>query len=206
MLLAVPLFGDKDAWITPSVAVAVMALFVTIGSFWWIQVRRGRLQCYTSHVYTGCFGPKKLVFILPLVLHNPAPAPLVVVDLRLRVNVLGNRRNKDFAELPIDLRWIASHSAVYPKNETRTFAAPFAVDGRKAVEKYIEFQQDAPPTLLEDGPYQVTVEALVEPQHYWRAPRKWRELITYQFNTHLAVNGRTSLIPRSNDPDFHAPN
>jgi hypothetical protein len=200
MPIAMPVFDAKDAWITPSLAAAAFALLFTVGSFWWIQVRRGRLRCYTSHSYSGSYAPNKLVFVLPLVLHNPAPAPLIVADLRLRIDV-GQRSSIDSAELPMNLRWIASHTSVYPKNDTRAYSAAFAVDGRKAVEKFIEFQRDDPPTLLEDGPYNATVEAVIEPRRWW-AGRRWQELTSYTFNTQLAIEGRTSLIPRSNDPDL----
>jgi hypothetical protein len=201
MSLTVPLFDDKDAWITPGVGVAVLALFFTVGSFWWIQVRRGRLRCYTSHVYSGCYAKEMIYLVLPLVLYNPAPAPLVVIDLRIRINNMKGKEAEDRAELPMCLRWIASHAAVYPRNETRTFAAPFPVDGRKAVEKFVEFQKEAPTTLLDDGPYEATVEALIEPK--WWARRKWKKIYSYQFNTQLATQGRNSILPRSNDPEYH---
>ncbi|MEU9826535.1 hypothetical protein [Micromonospora chersina] len=201
MHLAMRTFDGKDAWITPSLAVAVMALLFTVSSFWWIQVRRGRLRCYTSHVYSGSFSPTKLVVVVPLVLHNPAPATLVVTDLRLRIDASKGGPGIELAAFPMKLRWIASHTAVYPKNETRTFAAPFAVDGRKAVERFIEFQRDDPPSLLEDGPYRATIEALVEPRSRWARPR-WSPLLSYTFNSQLAVASRMSLIPRSNDPDL----
>ena len=201
MLLAIPVFDVKDAWVTPSLVAAILALVFTVGSFWWIQVRRGRLRCYISHAYSGAFGPDKLVLVVPLVFHNPAPAPLVVTDLRLRIDGVPGRVSSDSAALPIRFRWIASHEAVHPKNETRTYAAAFAVDGRKAVEKFIEFQYDKPPTCLEDGPYRATVEALVEPRRWWTQPT-WTGIKEYMFNTQLAIEARKSLIPRSNDPDL----
>jgi|SRR6476469_769286 len=201
MHAAAPLLGDSNAWITPSVAIATFALLFTAGSFWWIQVRRGRLRCYTSHVYTGSFSSSKLVFVVPLVLHNPAPAPLIVIDLQLCVSEQKNRKSRDADVLPISLRWIASHTAVYPQNETRSYAAPFAVDGRKAVEKFVEFQYDNPPSTLEDGPFYATIEAIVAPRH-WSSPARWRKLTAYQFNTQLATGSRANLIPRSNDPNI----
>src|SRR3954467_7179760 len=127
MSIAMPLFDAKNAWLTPSVAPAVSALLFTVGSFWWIQVRRGRLRCYTSHTYSGSYAPNKLVFVLPLVLHNPAPAPLIVADLRLRIDARRQQGGDDSAELPMHLRWIASHTSVYPKNETRAYSAAFIV-------------------------------------------------------------------------------
>lgn len=75
------------------------------------------------------------------------------------------------------------------------------MDGRRAIDRFIEFQRDDPPTLLEDGPYVATVEALVEP-HGWRTRRRWRKLLSYMFNTQLAVEARASLVPRSNDSDL----
>ncbi len=198
---SLPILDAKDAWVTPSLVAAVMALLFTVGSFWWIQVRRGRLRCYTSHAYSGAFSDSKLVLVIPLVLHNPAPAPLVVTDLRLRIQQPNGLSGKDAGKLPIYLRWIASHTAVYPDNETRRFAAAFVVDGRKAIEAFIEFQRDNSPSILEDGPYEATVEALVEPQRWWRRV-SWRKMISYTFNTQLAVEARASLIPRSNDPDL----
>lgn len=202
MPLATPIFDGKDAWITPGVAVAVLALVFTVGSFWWIQVRRGRLRCYTSHMYSGAFGPQRLIFIVPLVLHNPAPAPLVVTDLRLIVGPLAGRETADAGELPLELRWQGSYPEVYPKLDTRSYAAPFAVDGRKAVEKFIEFQCDAAPSLLADGPYGATVEVIVEPRRLW-GRGKWQKIVSYTFNTQLAVAPRTSLLPRSNDSYFN---
>ncbi|MGW3788929.1 hypothetical protein ACWD5Z_30415 [Micromonospora chokoriensis] len=201
MPFAMPIFDGKDAWITPSLAVAAMALLFTVSSFWWIQVRRGRLRCYTSHVYSASFSSTKLVIVVPLVLHNPAPAPLVVTDLRFRIDPPKGGPGTALAALPMKLRWIASHATVYPKNETRAFAAPFAVDGRKAVERFIEFQRDDPPSLLEDGPYRATVEAVVEPRSRWTR-RRWSPLLSYTFNSQLASASRASLIPRSNDPDL----
>jgi hypothetical protein len=188
-----------DPWLTPSLVLAGLALLFTIGSFWWIQVRRGRLRGYTSHGYTGAFAPTKHVLILPLVVHNPAPAPLVVTDLRLRIEAPRGTTRTNVAAPPMNLKWTASHRTVYPENSSREYAAPFVVDGRKAVEKFIEFQIESPATLLDDGPYDATVQALVEPERRWRR-RKWRKLLTYTLNAHLAVEARANLIPRSNDP------
>jgi hypothetical protein len=199
MSIAIPLLGAKDAWITPSVAVAGLALFFTVGSFWWIQARRGRLRCYTSHIYSSSFAPDRLVLVLSLVLHNPAPAPLVVTDLRLRIDAPEGAMSKDSAPLPMYLQWIAAHSAIYPRSETRLYAAPFAVDGRKAVERFIEFYLDDPPTLLQDGPYRATVQVIVEPRPWWARPG-WRHLLSYTFYTQLITGSRVALVPRSNDP------
>ncbi len=88
-----------------------------------------------------------------------------------------------------------------PVGLVRGYAAAFAVDGRKAVEKFVEFQYDDPPARLEDGPYRATVQALVQPRRWWQQP-EWTGLAVYTFNARLAVEERRRIITRSNDPDL----
>ncbi|MFF0659187.1 hypothetical protein, partial [Micromonospora tulbaghiae] len=80
---ALPLLGATNAWITPPVAISVTALIFTLASFWWMQVRRGRLRVETGHVFSGAITSNKIVLDIPLVFHNPAPACLVVADIKL---------------------------------------------------------------------------------------------------------------------------
>jgi hypothetical protein len=214
MPLAMPVFGVSDAWITPGLVASLCALLFTIGSFWWIQVRRGRLRGYVPSTYSASFAPAKIVLILPLVIYNPAPAPLVVTGLRARVDVTkarrrqhpkGTNRTGELAALPRTLHWHASHTMVYP-NPTlpRVFASPFPVEGRKAVEKFIEFQWDAPTTDLANGPYALRVDVRVEPRRWW-SHREWQKLLSYELNSHLLQGNRAALLPRSNDPDMFSP-
>lgn len=208
MPLAKPVVGVSDAWITPGLVASVCALFFTIGSFWWIQVRRGRLRSYSPQVYAAAFGPNKILIVLPLVIHNPAPAPLAVVGLRLRVD-LPEARRRDVAEptadsvaLPKIMPWIACRSHVY--SDSRTYNAPFAVDGRGMVEKFVEFQWDDPLTTLADGPYVVTVEIRSAPRRWWQKDR-WRRLLQFDLNTQLSTESRASFLTRTNDLEFTGP-
>ena len=56
----------------------LLALGFTIASFWWIQVRRGRLRAYTGYVFTAAIAKHKTVIYIPMVFHNPAPASQAV--------------------------------------------------------------------------------------------------------------------------------
>src|SRR5690242_15944080 len=138
---SLPLLGASNAWIAPPVIISVCALLFTVASFWWIQTRRGRLRLYTGHVLSGVLVKKAIVY-LPFVFHNPAPATLTVADLRL--NIEGGSGGPDDVDRlvpPGKLFWIASHDAVYPESgKHRQYAMPFAVEGRKAVGRVIEFQ------------------------------------------------------------------
>ncbi len=200
---ALPLFGATNAWITPPVAISVAALVFTLGSFWWMQVRRGRLRVETGHVFSGAIMSNKIVLDIPLVFHNPAPACLVVADIKLRLSGgAGGESSADHKVLPKRMFWIAFHTSVYPESDKhRQYAMPFAVEGRKSVERVIEFQWDAPETELKDGPYSASVEVLVLPQRWgWR---RWRTTCTFPLRTDLWSGSRNALIPRTNDPEFY---
>ncbi|MEV0679113.1 hypothetical protein AB0I60_21595 [Actinosynnema sp. NPDC050436] len=202
MDVALPLLGAVSAWITPSVVISVAALIFTLASFWWIQVRRGRLRVETGPVFSGAITSNKIVLNVPLVFHNLDPASLVVADIKLHLSGGDDENSPDHKALPKRMFWIAFHGSVYPEpDEHRQFAMPFAVEGRKSVERVIEFQWDNPETQLEDGPYTATVEVLVLPQR-WRR-RQWRTTCTYQLQTDLWSGNRASLIPRTNDPEFY---
>jgi hypothetical protein len=193
MPYALPLFGASNAWITPPVVVAVCALLFTVGSFWWIQARRGRLRAYGPHAYGGCLAGNKKLLILPLIIHNPAPAPLAVVNTRLLLSPIGGGETTFFY-------WHAIQTALTGVNETRVFASPFPVEGRRAVEKFLEFQCNRPEVRLDNGPYSAVVEVQVEPS--WRRPPRWSRLVRFTLNTQLITEARGALLQRSNDPEL----
>ncbi|MFS8104190.1 hypothetical protein LFM09_44475 [Lentzea alba] len=90
---ALPLLGATNAWITPSAVISVAALIFTLASFWWIQVRRGRLRVETGPVFSGAITSNKIVLNVPLVFHNPAPASLVVADIKLHLSGGGDENS-----------------------------------------------------------------------------------------------------------------
>ncbi|MEU8257961.1 hypothetical protein AB0C06_27275 [Micromonospora inaquosa] len=197
------LFGASDGSITAPVAISACALLFTVASFWWIQARRGVLRVYTGHVLSGALA-KKTILYLPFVFYNPAPSTLTVVDLRLIIEG-GSARPDDAERLvsPGKLFWIASHDAVYPESgKHRQYAMPFAVEGRRAIGRVIEFQWEGQRSELKHGPYTATLEGLVLPQRFGR--RRWHPLLTIPLNTQLWTAGTTRILPRSNDPEYHA--
>jgi hypothetical protein len=131
-----------------------------------------------------------------------------VVGLRLRVDLPEAKRRDaakstlDSANLPKIMPWIACRAHLY--SDPRTYNAPFAVDGRRVVEKFVEFQWDDPPTTLADGPYIVTVEIRSAPRRWWQRDR-WRRLMRFPLNTQLSTESRASFLTRTNDPEFTGP-
>jgi hypothetical protein len=191
-MLTAPFIDSKDAWITPSVFIAILALLFTIASFWWIQVRRGRIVIYPPSTYTGSFTLDKLVLILPLVLYNTGPAPLVVLGLRMTINHKMRDGSPAESALPTTIYRHATPSRLYNPEDgkgSRAYASPFAVEGRKAVERFVEFQWNSAGTTLEHGPYDVIVE--VQTAHR----RGWRRAMAFQLHTDHAYYSALDLRP-----------
>ncbi|BEL10311.1 hypothetical protein Q0Z83_085020 [Actinoplanes sichuanensis] len=192
-----PLFGAANAWITPPIAVSVLALLFTVASFWWIQVRRGRLRSFGPSAYAASYGKDKTLVNLPLVIHNTGPAPLAVINARLRLRPA----NMADGSGEIVLYWHALRTAIYTDaaNGGRTFASPFAVEGRKSVEKYLEFQRNVPNSQLAAVPYRATVDVRVEPS---ARPSRWVKLVRFTLHAELITEAREPFLQRSNDPDL----
>ncbi|WP_432831173.1 hypothetical protein [Dactylosporangium sp. CA-092794] len=182
--------------VTPAVIVSFLALLFTIASFWWIQVRRGRLRAYPPLSYAGAFGGSKLLLNLPLVLYNTGPAPIVILDFRLRI--VGIAAREDTA-LPLLVSWYSIQPRLEPaaSGGGRALPSPIALNGRQAVERFIEFGRTNAPTDLAGGPYDVTVEVRLAHK------RTWRPLVSFALHTEL-VNGeaRNRYLQHTNDPEW----
>jgi hypothetical protein len=140
-----------------------------------------------------------LVLILPLVLYNTGPTPLVVLGLRLTISRKIRGGSPPDSTLPATIYWHATPSRLYNPEDgkgSRAYASPFAVEGRKAVERFVEFQWNPAGTTLEHGPYDIVVE--VRTAHR----RGWRRAAAFQLHTQLTSGERTALIVRPNDPDW----
>lgn len=102
--------ADKTASMTLVVAVlallvTVLALLFAVGSFWWLNARRGHLEVARPRTYAF----SKLVRLrLPLAFFNTGAAALVVADLQLVIN----------EEPPLALRWITTRTVLRPRTTT----------------------------------------------------------------------------------------
>ena len=116
----------------------------------------------------------------------------MVADIKLRLSGgAGDENSLDHKALPNRMFWIAFHGSVYPESDKhRQYAMPFAVEGRKSVERVIEFQWDAPETQLEDGHY-------TPPRGAGPATtlgrRRWRTTCAFPLRTDLWSGKRTGL-------------
>jgi hypothetical protein len=112
-----------------AVIVAALALLFTVASFWWIQVRRGRVVSYEPQTYSGYIMSGGFRVRLPLTIYNTGARTLVVVDLRL-----------SFVDQDVTVPVITFRRTVKPTTgDLEDFAHPFAVPGRSAVSRFVEF-------------------------------------------------------------------
>ena len=170
----------------PAVVVAGCALIFTVASFWWLNVRRGKLVSFEPHSFAAYFHPTVVHIRLPLIFHNTGAAPIVVQDLRLAF--------PDEPTSVIPLPWRRSRSEIRPTSEDEPkLPAVFAVPGRTAQREFIEFSAPLPGLRFEAKDYRARVE--VELGH----KRGWQPLLDFTLRiSHVVEPGR--FIAYSNSP------
>jgi hypothetical protein len=200
--------------------IALAALFFTVFSFWWIQARRGRLRSYPPKSYAGCYAKNQVILSFPFVLYNTGPAPIVVRDFRVRIALRPERAADtrppadsevdEHAVLPTVIYWSALQPELEPavKGGGREMPAAFPVEGRKAVQKFVEFQWPQPKTTLDRGPYQVAVEVQLAHRGFWRRVRRkgdWYDLVQFPLHSELVAgsDARNGFLAHSNDPGWY---
>ncbi|MEU1360114.1 hypothetical protein ABZ356_09760 [Micromonospora zamorensis] len=190
------IFGNSaDDWVTPSMIIALAALAFTITSFWWMNVRRGSLSAHRPHTFAAAVAPDKVLINLPLVFYNDGAAPIVLQNLRLRLErpagqvakLVGGGPNRPCNKpevpepLPITMWWRGTRSEVQPREGHRPLPAAFPIAGRTALTVFIEFgrerESDGPALDWLGGPCIATVE--VKMAHR----KRWVDLSTFDLHT-----------------------
>lgn len=171
--------------------IALLALAFTLFSFWWVQLRPGRLQITAPITFSSVFKSNSdLALFLPLVLRNPGAVPLVVRDLEVRLI--------DAPSPPF--HWVAYRPDFH--SEDRQWARSQAIPSRGEVVWVYEFQRlkAAPITvdLREDSRIQVRAQIENERRFLWiRRKPEWRTILDLEL--YQAVWSR-QLIVRRNGP------
>ena len=181
--------------------VSTLALAFTVTTFWWLNARRGRLRAYRPHSFAALLGADDLLLTLPLVFHNDGPAPIVVQDLRLRLDKTEeemrqeHRPSNEPVAPPLRMWWRATRPAVQPESGSRPMPAAFPVDGRKAVQVFIEFGLSKPAYVPRSGPYRAVVEAKLGHR------AEWLDVLIFDLHTEQ-VKADAGYIAYSNDPEW----
>lgn len=172
---------------TAALVVAIVALLFTVGSFWWLQARVGRLRAFEPRTFSAVVSVDQTRIILPVMLSNTGPVPIVVLAMRLRFA-------DATSETPMSWDW--TRTTVDP-NRGDLVDGPtlFSVPGRETYSLNAEFVGSFPGLVPEPRPYTVTLEALTSKADGWLS------LVTFDFQAgNLKHPGNYILY--SNDPDY----
>lgn len=167
-----------------TVLIATLALAFTVLSFWWIQVRRGRLEAYEPWIYSGAFLPTTMRLRLPLAVYNTGARTLVVTDLRLV-----------WKESGVVAPAISFRDRIRPeKKDVLDFCHPFRVPGRQVVTHFVEFGTDGSWLPEVNRRYDIQVDARVG------SSKDWNVLMRLSLTT-PSGDRSTSYISHPTDPD-----
>ncbi|MER5842159.1 hypothetical protein ABT099_17985 [Streptomyces prasinus] len=167
-------------------AVAACALLFTIVSFWWLNARQGKLKSYTPHSFAAAVTRSKTLIRVPLVFFNTGPKPIIVQNLRLVF--LGATQNK------VILPWSTTRDRIRPeKDDDPRLPSVFIVNGRAAVQVFVEFSTPFPNFIPEHREYQAMVECKLGHKG------KWSELLTFSIQLGN-ITSPASYIAYSNEP------
>jgi hypothetical protein len=158
----------------PALFISLMALLFTVFSFWWMNWRPGKLRVGRPRSYAAIGSDSGNVMVeLPLVFFNRGATPILVHNLRLRIEGGGK---------PL------AFNAVVDKIGTdvgRRFAIQFPVRQQEALSLICEFQRGGGGLLFEARRYSVTLEGV------WGRSERWRRLA--QFDLRVAETDAESI-------------
>ena len=126
---------------TPAVVISTCALLFTVGSFWWLYVRPGRLRMTQVRVFAAVVGPDLARLRIPVTLYNTGARPLVVVDLRMQLS-------SDGLAATAPSRSFRSSIKTGP-DDFEDLPHPYVVPGRSVVATFVEFTVD--PRVMSTG-------------------------------------------------------
>jgi hypothetical protein len=139
-----------------ALAVSLLALAFSVGSFWWIHARRGSLTAAPPRTYAFI---DKVRLRLPLTFYNTGAMALIVSDLRLIIEDEPSRE---------PLRWITTRTKLRPESaDDFAFATPFSIQGRATRELVAEFGDDRGWAPGPASGHRIRLQAKVHPSNEW---------------------------------------
>lgn len=169
--------------LTPAIVISTCALLFTVGSFWWLYVRPGRLRMVEIRVFAAYVHADEAALRIPVTLYNSGPKPLVVVDLRLQMSSAGHAAT---AATRVFRTTIKPSS-----DDVEDFPHPYVVPGRSVVTKFVDFAAD--PSVMTTGE-SATAGLLV-----LISGRGWRKVGGSEIRTDV-ISSPDAYISYSNDP------
>jgi hypothetical protein len=141
------------------VVIAVLALFFTIFSFWWLQARKGSVKGFEPPTYAGAASANDFRLRLPVALYNSGARTRVVCRVRLAI---------DTSPTVTVLSWMTFRTTIKPDtNDVVDFAGPYVIAGRAAEVRFIEFVGDFAGGLPEPRDYTARFEIQMDGAATW---------------------------------------
>lgn len=156
---------------TVSTLIAALALLFTVGSFWWLNSRRGKLHLVgIPRSFAVSTANDKLHLNVPLSLYNSGPTPVWASNLKLRLTTPG---------LPEVVHFVATRPGVQPKSDDeRPLATQMALAARESRVICCEFiERGASAPRLAEGA--IPVELVATETRTWGRQRE-RALGTFE--------------------------
>lgn len=168
-----------------ALAISGMALLFTVSSFWWLHSRPGKVRIYEPTTWAAYVSRERSAIRMPLVLHNPGAAALVVIRLRVR-----------FLESGESMDWEWTRTRVNPKgDDIKDVTAPFSILGGAAVELVAEFRGTFPGVVPEQRAYPVAIDA-------WSSRHEgWQEVLRFDLQLTNLIHPANYIV-YTNQPDY----
>jgi hypothetical protein len=153
--------------------VSLLALELTLVTFWWINLRKGRIVAPKPRSFSICGGGTtgKIVMRVPLVFYNTGAIPIIVHNLR--VNILETNGE------PLIFGSTVFSIEKDGKPEDCKFATQFPIGGRNTFDIVCQFTRRQG-IEFKNGIYNFAIEAQIADRE------KWIELCRFSFD----VKGR----------------
>lgn len=163
-----------------ALVISIFAFFFALGSFWWLNARRGSIQAATPQSYAFVEGFR---LRLPLAFFNDGAIPLLVTDLRISISDVGH------------FPWQTTRSTLRPSSDDKhAFATPFSVQGRNTRELIAEFGDNHSWLPTPSSKHELRLEAKVHPKN------SWEEVLIFDWWAPPREGLMTRYIAHHNEP------
>jgi hypothetical protein len=170
-----------------AVALSIIGLLFTAGSFWWLHAREGSITATRPRAYAFVRSGDTLRLRFPFSFFNDGAKALLVPDLRV---VLEDEQGQPA------LRWATTRGRLRPESDDGfAYPVPFSIAGRSTAKVIAEFEPSAdlhwsPAT---DVAHRLRLQALIHPS------RDWLELVAFDWWAPPEAS-RAHYIAHRNEP------
>ena len=147
-----------------------LALMFTVGSFYWLQARKGRLRTAPVTTFSARLTNTSGGIRIPVTIYNSGARPRIISGVRLRL--------KGESNLVFVCHTLRKTLDATP-SDTEDFFHPYAIPGRSVVTKYPHFAVQGFAKHLSDAPIRLDLEVLTD------SDVKWRVLSTVELHTEI---------------------